>query len=170
MRFTQIRRFPDRLLSTVHRGTAFEYRALALLTKHMSMSLTRVGGSHDGGIDLLGWWWVPCENPCAYRAMSSGALPPPLKSFYMFCCVASRPPGLVNPLHEKIPLCFLSPQILSKPQPQRQSRLGGFQTRTRRTGADCASSRSAKPRRGRWAPRTCASWRASCTDTPPWQQ
>ena len=105
MRFTQIRRFPDRLLSTVHRGTAFEYRALALLTKHMSMSLTRVGGSHDGGIDLLGWWWVPCEKPCAYRAMSSVASPPPLKSFYMLALrrVTSRPADLVwsNPLHEK---------------------------------------------------------------------
>ena len=62
MRLTQIRRFPERLLSTVQRGTAFEYRALALLTKHMSMSLTRVGGSYDGGVDLIGWWWVPSEN------------------------------------------------------------------------------------------------------------
>ena len=114
MRFTQIRRFPDRLLSTVHRGTAFEYRALALLTKHMSMSLTRVGGSHDGGIDLLGWWWVPCEKPCAYRAMFSVASPPPLKRFYMLALrrVTSRPADLVwsNPLHEKkkFQLCFLS--------------------------------------------------------------
>jgi hypothetical protein len=63
-----------RLLSTVQRGTAFEYRVLAQLTKHMSMSLTRVGGSNDGGIDLIGWWWVPCAtNPatatCAYRVM-----------------------------------------------------------------------------------------------------
>ncbi|KAI9511678.1 hypothetical protein F5148DRAFT_1297868 [Russula earlei] len=39
-------------------GPAFEHRALALLTKHMSMSLTRVGGSHDGGVDLIGWWWI----------------------------------------------------------------------------------------------------------------
>jgi hypothetical protein len=59
MRLTQIHRFPERFLSTVQRGTAFEYRALALLTKHMSMSLTRVGGSYDGGVDLIGWWWVP---------------------------------------------------------------------------------------------------------------
>jgi hypothetical protein len=62
MRLTQIHRFPERLLSTVQRGTAFEYRALALLTKHMSMSLTRVGGSHDGGVDLIGWWWVPSKE------------------------------------------------------------------------------------------------------------
>ena len=62
MRVTQICRFPERLLSTVQRGTAFEYRALALLTKHMSMSLAHVGGSYDGGVDLIGWWWVPSEN------------------------------------------------------------------------------------------------------------
>lgn len=62
MRLTQIHRFPERLLSTVQRGTAFEYRSLALLTKHMSMSLTRVGGSNDGGVDLIGWWWVPSST------------------------------------------------------------------------------------------------------------
>jgi hypothetical protein len=62
MRLTQIHRFPERLLSTVQRGTAFEYRSLALLTKHMSMSLTRVGGSYDGGVDLIGWWWVPSST------------------------------------------------------------------------------------------------------------
>jgi Protein of unknown function (DUF2034) len=62
MRLTQIQRFPAQLLSTVQRGTAFEYRALALLTKHLSMSLTRVGGSYDGGIDLSGWWWVPMKK------------------------------------------------------------------------------------------------------------
>ena len=68
MRLTQIRRFPERLLSTVQRGTAFEYHALALLTKYMSMSLTRVGGSHDGGVDLIGWWWVPTKDRIATRA------------------------------------------------------------------------------------------------------
>lgn len=59
MRLTQVIRFPEKLLSNVHRGTAFEKRALSLLTEHMSMSLTRVGGSNDGGVDLIGWWWVP---------------------------------------------------------------------------------------------------------------
>ncbi|KAH9968202.1 hypothetical protein BC827DRAFT_1122287 [Russula dissimulans] len=63
MRSTLIRRFSERLISTVHRGTAFENRALALLTKYMSMSLTRVGGSHDGGVDLIGWWWLPDPDP-----------------------------------------------------------------------------------------------------------
>ncbi|KAI0251901.1 hypothetical protein BJV78DRAFT_1207607 [Lactifluus subvellereus] len=72
MRLTQIHRFPERLLSTVHRGTAFEKRALALLTEHMSMSLTRVGGSYDGGVDLIGWWWLPGENTatCACLALN----------------------------------------------------------------------------------------------------
>ena len=26
------------------------------------MSLRRVGGKEDGGIDLLGWWWLPHES------------------------------------------------------------------------------------------------------------
>ncbi|KAN0127217.1 Protein of unknown function (DUF2034) domain containing protein [Lactarius tabidus] len=63
MRLTQVVRFSEKILSAVHRGTAFENRALSLLSEHMSMSLTRVGGSNDGGVDLIGWWWVPgCEK------------------------------------------------------------------------------------------------------------
>lgn len=46
-------------LSTVHRGTAFEERSLKLLQECLSMSLRRVGGKSDGGVDLLGWWWLP---------------------------------------------------------------------------------------------------------------
>ncbi|KAH9996216.1 hypothetical protein BJV77DRAFT_1065856 [Russula vinacea] len=77
MRLNQIHRFPELLLSTVHRGTAFEYRALALLTKHMSMSLMRVGGSYDGGVDLTGWWWVPSESRTTpYGLQHSKPAPP----------------------------------------------------------------------------------------------
>jgi hypothetical protein len=32
---------------------------MALLEQHLSMSLKRVGGKGDGGVDMLGWWWVP---------------------------------------------------------------------------------------------------------------
>ncbi|KAI6132386.1 hypothetical protein EDD16DRAFT_413654 [Pisolithus croceorrhizus] len=46
-------------LSAVHKGSAFEYRSLQLLQDHFSMLLRRVGGKSDGGIDLLGWWWLP---------------------------------------------------------------------------------------------------------------
>lgn len=54
--------YADRdLLSTVHRGTAFEHRAMLML-RDMSMSLTRVGGRNDGGIDLQGWWWLPAST------------------------------------------------------------------------------------------------------------
>ncbi|KAG5339836.1 hypothetical protein J132_10912 [Termitomyces sp. J132] len=45
--------------STVYRGTAFERRAQNILQNHLSMSLRRVGGKSDGGVDLLGWWWLP---------------------------------------------------------------------------------------------------------------
>ncbi|KAG1884323.1 hypothetical protein F4604DRAFT_1732789 [Suillus subluteus] len=48
-----------RTLSTVARGTAFEEWSLQLLQDYFSMSLKRVGGKSDGGVDLLGWWWLP---------------------------------------------------------------------------------------------------------------
>jgi len=47
------------MLSTVHRGTAFEKRAMRLLETNLPMLLNRVGGKSDGGIDLQGWWWLP---------------------------------------------------------------------------------------------------------------
>ena len=47
------------MLSSVHRGVAFERRAMRLLQTNLSMSLNRVGGKSDGGIDLQGWWWIP---------------------------------------------------------------------------------------------------------------
>ncbi|KAI0308823.1 hypothetical protein OF83DRAFT_1072937 [Amylostereum chailletii] len=59
MRWSEIVRTSEGVLSTVHRGTAFEKRSLGLLRAELSMSLTRVGGRSDGGIDLVGWWWVP---------------------------------------------------------------------------------------------------------------
>lgn len=49
-------------IATVHRGTAFEKRSLKVLHDDMSMSLRRVGGKSDGGIDLLGWWWLPTNG------------------------------------------------------------------------------------------------------------
>ncbi|KAH6885694.1 hypothetical protein BKA70DRAFT_1337272, partial [Coprinopsis sp. MPI-PUGE-AT-0042] len=29
---------------------------------HFSMDLRRVGGKDDGGVDLVGWWWVPVRG------------------------------------------------------------------------------------------------------------
>ncbi|KAA1473654.1 hypothetical protein DENSPDRAFT_851756 [Dentipellis sp. KUC8613] len=52
-------------LSNVHRGTAFEQRALRILQDNMSMELTRVGGRDDRGVDLLGWWWLPDTRAAA---------------------------------------------------------------------------------------------------------
>jgi hypothetical protein len=50
------------MLSMVARGTAFEQRSLQLLQECFSMSLKRVGGKSDGGVDLLGWWWLPLSS------------------------------------------------------------------------------------------------------------
>lgn len=59
MRLTRVVQSISAQISTVHRGTAFEKRSLSLLQSTMSMSLNRVGGKADGGVDLLGWWWLP---------------------------------------------------------------------------------------------------------------
>jgi Required for respiratory growth protein 7 len=48
--------------STVHRGVAFEKRSLNILQSQLSMSLQKVGGKSDGGIDLQGWWWLPLSK------------------------------------------------------------------------------------------------------------
>ncbi|KAJ6447518.1 hypothetical protein C8R45DRAFT_828530 [Mycena sanguinolenta] len=46
-------------MSNTYRGTFFEERSMKVLQDHLSMSLRRVGGKSDGGIDLMGWWWLP---------------------------------------------------------------------------------------------------------------
>ncbi|KAI0827046.1 hypothetical protein BC628DRAFT_1409864 [Trametes gibbosa] len=48
-------------MTTVMKGRLFEQRSLGFLQDHLSMSLRRVGGKGDGGIDLQGWWWLPAE-------------------------------------------------------------------------------------------------------------
>ena len=45
--------------STFKIGTDFENRALRCLKDGFSMSMGRIGGPSDGGIDLQGWWWLP---------------------------------------------------------------------------------------------------------------
>ncbi|KAH9931915.1 uncharacterized protein B0H18DRAFT_70164 [Fomitopsis serialis] len=61
------------VLSTTHKGVAFEQRSLALLEEHLSMSLRRVGGKDDGGIDLLGWWWLPARQHVVTDPSSSAS-------------------------------------------------------------------------------------------------
>ena len=41
-------------ISTVLKGANFEQRSVAILRDHLYMSLRRVGGRGDGGIDLQG--------------------------------------------------------------------------------------------------------------------
>ena len=54
-----------RVISTVLKGVTFEQRSVGILRDHLSMSLRRVGGKGDRGIDLQGWWWLPshCLSP-----------------------------------------------------------------------------------------------------------
>ncbi|KAF7350498.1 hypothetical protein MVEN_01355400 [Mycena venus] len=53
---------PTGTLSNVYRGTFFEERSMEILQDHLSMSLRHVGGKSDGGIDLMGWWWLPLSE------------------------------------------------------------------------------------------------------------
>ncbi|KAL1746022.1 hypothetical protein HDZ31DRAFT_62585 [Schizophyllum fasciatum] len=48
--------------TSVAKGTAFEQRSLSVARNLLSMSLRRVGGKSDGGIDLTGWWWLPLAS------------------------------------------------------------------------------------------------------------
>ncbi len=48
--------------STVYVGTHFEYTVLHALSRY-GLSLRRVGGVSDGGIDLLGTWTLPAHLP-----------------------------------------------------------------------------------------------------------
>ncbi|EJT99342.1 hypothetical protein DACRYDRAFT_23909 [Dacryopinax primogenitus] len=61
-------------LSAVHRGVAFEERSRRVLQTHMSMSMRRVGGASDGGIDLQGWWWIPSPAPSEDSSTQPGVL------------------------------------------------------------------------------------------------
>lgn len=49
--------------STVQRGTRYEEHTLEYLQHTFtSMQLSRVGGAHDGGVDLVGWWKDPLND------------------------------------------------------------------------------------------------------------
>ncbi|KAF9010432.1 hypothetical protein BDZ89DRAFT_1078111 [Hymenopellis radicata] len=50
-------------MSTVFRGTTFENRCLRILeSTFRGMTLRRIGGKDDGGVDILGWWDLPCKR------------------------------------------------------------------------------------------------------------
>ncbi|KAJ9103260.1 hypothetical protein QFC21_002683 [Naganishia friedmannii] len=46
-------------LPTVILGNGFELHCQRLLQQQMRMSVVRIGGKGDGGIDLRGWWSIP---------------------------------------------------------------------------------------------------------------
>ncbi|KIY53239.1 hypothetical protein FISHEDRAFT_55320 [Fistulina hepatica ATCC 64428] len=69
--------------SAVHKGNAFEERALLTLRDDLSMSLRRVGGKSDGGVDLTGWWWLP--------ALGAPSPMPRVRRIRLFCqCKAEK--------------------------------------------------------------------------------
>lgn len=45
--------------TTLMVGASFEFRSLKLLQDNFSMALDCVSGPGDGGVDLIGWWWLP---------------------------------------------------------------------------------------------------------------
>ncbi|MCJ1368117.1 hypothetical protein MMC16_007256 [Acarospora aff. strigata] len=53
--------------STVYKGTFYEYTVLTAL-RRLHLSLTRIGGRSDAGIDLLGHWHLPA-NPRPLRVL-----------------------------------------------------------------------------------------------------
>jgi hypothetical protein len=59
-----IRKLPTTIL-----GNGYELHCLRLLQEQMRMSLTRVGGKGDGGVDLRGWWNMPraIQDPSAVQ-------------------------------------------------------------------------------------------------------
>ncbi|KAK4145867.1 uncharacterized protein C8A04DRAFT_10300 [Dichotomopilus funicola] len=73
--------------STVYVGTHFEYTTAAALSPY-GFSLRRVGGSSDGGIDLLGVWTLP--RPAATRSRTA-ILTTPLRVLAQ--CKAIQQPG-----------------------------------------------------------------------------
>lgn len=56
-------------ISTTQLGTAYENHCLQLLSRQLCMSLTRVGGRGDGGVDLRGWWWLPTNKEGGRRRL-----------------------------------------------------------------------------------------------------
>ncbi|KAK8849614.1 hypothetical protein IAR55_004949 [Kwoniella newhampshirensis] len=63
--------------TTIDIGTSFELHALRFLTERLFMTLRRVGGAGDGGVDLRGWWWVPRGAPSGIKASSPNPDPNP---------------------------------------------------------------------------------------------
>jgi hypothetical protein len=51
-------RLPKHVSMSVSKGTEFERRILGLLRASLGMHLRHVGGRGDGGVDLVGWWFV----------------------------------------------------------------------------------------------------------------
>lgn len=76
-------------LSTVFRGRAFEERCQRVL-HGLSMSLRRVGGPSDGGIDLQGYWWLPPARSNTHGVAVAGHPTLPRRLRVLAQCKAER--------------------------------------------------------------------------------
>ena len=94
----------------------------------------------------------------------------PLRNKPSYSCVSCNVQSPFRPSTQILPVASprarVQPlQLLLSTTPPLQSH-PAWAAGTQPTGAACASSPNAKPKRERWAPRTYASSRASCTGTP----
>ena len=65
----------DKVLPAVHRGTNFELAATTLLQSLKVSTVTRVGKSGDGGIDIEGLWTI-CSPPVVILAQCKHSINP----------------------------------------------------------------------------------------------
>ncbi|GHJ88868.1 hypothetical protein NliqN6_5270 [Naganishia liquefaciens] len=75
-----------RKLPTTILGTGYELHCLRLLNEQLRMSLDRIGGKGDGGIDLQGWWNLPHTNP----SMTAPDANPPQRIRVLAQCKAEK--------------------------------------------------------------------------------
>ena len=108
----------------VHKGTAFEHRSRRILQDHLNMSLRCIGGRADGGIDLIGWWWVPTATGDTRASLRSEERPPWRRIRVLAQCKAEKKkptPGYIREL-EGVAHQFLVTASESL-DPQRQKNL-----------------------------------------------
>jgi hypothetical protein len=123
----------------------------------------RPGATHEAHVHVT----HACGREQRWRHRLDRLVVGPLcnKPSYSYLCVSCNVQTFLSPLHLNayLSLSRRVARVRVNPPPLFQLL---YATTPRPSGAACASSRNAKPKRERWAPRTYASSRASCTGTP----